>query len=455
MKICIKNPAPLGPNLTRWGDYHFGRSLQEAFERRGHSVRQSYWPQWDEDGDEDVVIVLRGKRRHQPRPGRINLMWVMSHPGTVSAAEMDQYDLVYVASETLKEMVDDATHVPVEVMRQCTDSKLFAPPEDADLGVAARRDFIFVANSRGLKRDMVRWSISESLPLKLYGRHWGALGLSKLVVREYVENHELPELYRRSRVSLNDHWGDMAHFGIINNRIFDCLACGLPVLSDSFPELERVCGDAVLVANSPSEFADAVRRAMLRYPEVIERTRQLWERISTSFSFDARAEQILAQVEKLPPRKGVVTRDELTVPAGLAEVMELLPRLSSSEVQLFHAFPSRATGQVLSGMDGIGYLSGGLGRGPWHVDVAEATDQIRDEAFDVIILEPMAAGQDQAQASQAEEVVRKLVSKLKHSGLLLQFGEGERDWSALLEQAGLVRKADSGFPVPGWERAAA
>ena len=54
-----------------------------------------------------------------------------------------------------------------------------------------------------------------------------------------VENYELPNIYRSAKVTLNDHWDDMLQKQFINNRIFDALACGLPVISDECDELKK------------------------------------------------------------------------------------------------------------------------------------------------------------------------------------------------------------------------
>ena len=99
MKIAIKNPAPLGKNLAKWGDYHFGLALQSALEAAGATVVMHFWPEWQRDEGEDVVLVLRGKQRYEPVQGKVHLLWVMSHPSTVATDEIDSYDLVYVAED--------------------------------------------------------------------------------------------------------------------------------------------------------------------------------------------------------------------------------------------------------------------------------------------------------------------------------------------------------------------
>ena len=64
------------------------------------------------------------------------------------------------------------------------------------------------------------------------------LGPDKTMVQDvFIENSQIPALYRSARVTLNDHWKDMLDYQFVNNRIFDALACGLPVISDCCDEL--------------------------------------------------------------------------------------------------------------------------------------------------------------------------------------------------------------------------
>jgi len=55
-----------------------------------------------------------------------------------------------------------------------------------------------------------------------------------LVVSDYIPNEELPAVYASVGVLLNDHWQTMRERGFVSNRLFDALACGTPVISNTF-----------------------------------------------------------------------------------------------------------------------------------------------------------------------------------------------------------------------------
>lgn len=441
MKIAIKNPAPLGSNLAKWGDFHFGLSLQSALSAAGATVVQHYWPEWQRDEGQDVDLVLRGKRRHEPAHGKVSLLWVMSHPSTVAVDEIDSYDLVYVASATHQTLLKGATQTPVRVLRQCTDTALFNPPA-GNVGMLQRRGVVFVANSRGVRRDILGWTIDAGVAPTIVGRHWNKLGFSRFVKAEYIENTELPAFYRASRLSLNDHWADMRHFGIINNRIFDCLASGLPILTDTFPELEAVCGDSVLHASDTASCSTALSRYTLRYPDLVEKTARLWERIRGEYTFEARAAQIITEASRLAPRirSANINQARSTPLHDLARALlkKDLAQSTGAEVELFHVHPSSAGGEHLSAQPGVGYLSGGLGPGPWHVSLSRDVAQILEERFDVILLEESAA-LDQLGAPLRKQFLGALVKLMKASGTIGVLARDSKSlWSGLLRSVDLT-----------------
>jgi len=444
MKISIRNPAPLGRNLMKWGDYHFGQSLQAALERKGVEVVQRYWPEWgEEDGDADAVLVLRGKRVFVPRPGQVALMWVLSHPAAVTLAEIQSYSLVFLASETHRKLLG-AARVQTEVMRQCTDVDRFGVFNGVGQDADHRRGIVFVANSRGMRRPMVRWALESGTPLDVYGRHWKEVEPQLRVKQEYVENEALPALYARSRLSLNDHWGDMAHYGVINNRIFDCLACGTPVLSDDFPELREVCGSALLYAGDPTAFSSAIQRYTLRYPELIDATRELWSRIGRQYTFDARADQIIAAVDSSlePVRGGAPARVDPATSAGplFDVVRNLRDRGTEGEIKAVHVNPTEPLMHEFQRIDEISYLSAGAGAGGWHLRLDRDMDLLPARSLDLLVIDPAGRASEQDIAEWLPGAVRKV----KVNGLIFVAGKLAEIEAMLVGQCGCIALEGNG-----------
>jgi hypothetical protein len=302
MKWIIKNPAPWDARLHKWGDYHFGRLLAEHLSRRGETVQTHYHPHWDDDGDCDVVLVLRGKhpftRRFRQHAGAVQVLWNISHPGDVSDEECESYDLVAVASQAQACAVDARIASPVVALLQCTDPEELASaarnPTADEADDRARRGFVFVGNTRAALRPGVLWAIEYGLPLHIWGRGWERWYWTRpRVVAAYYPKEQLGRLYTRSRATINDHWDDMKAYGFINNRVLDALACGLPVVSDWHGELARQFPEEIAYYRDRSEFEACVGQLLLDYPSMLARAQWGTEKVCRQFTFRQRAGELI------------------------------------------------------------------------------------------------------------------------------------------------------------------
>lgn len=399
VKLVIKNPAPLGERLDKWGDYHFGQALSTALKRARQEleIRQDFWPEWDQEDDGDAVLVLRGKRQCRPT-GRVpSFLWVLSHPSTVTPAEVAPYTHVFAASEALARHVEDTAGATTSVLRQCTDPLRFHPPDGSGSREESRRDgIIFVANSRGYPREIVRWALDAGLPPTIHGAHWDSVGLSHLVKNESVDNAQVAELYRGARATLNDHWADMRYYGIVNNRVLDALSAGLPTISDSFTELRDLFGGTLLYADGPREYLEAVQHLDRNYSSVLEKVARRREQIVADFSFQARAEELLAFLDRHGRHgAGPSTAADFSraVTGGselfetLCDAVEALQHRAGGMRRLLHLFPSPRREYGGPDTERFSYFTGGFGDGPWQLRLHQDVRDLEHMGFDLIVIE--------------------------------------------------------------------
>lgn len=299
MKWVIKNPAPSDSRRTKWGDYHFGRSLTTHLERRGHEVVTHYDPGWDADEPCDVVLTLRGKYpypRGDAHRGALRVVWNISHPADVPVEEYASHDLVCVASRPLAADLGGRLDVPVVPLLQCTDVDEFHP---AAGNGGPRQGIVFIGNTRDVERPGVLWALDYGLPLRIWGRGWDGFGVpAERVVADYHANEELGALYATSRATLNDHWEDMKQHGFVNNRILDALACDLPVVSDWHEELASLLPQGVLLYRDRWEFEQCMQSLMLDLPRLADEAAAAGVRVREEFSFSRRTDELVAHVEQ-------------------------------------------------------------------------------------------------------------------------------------------------------------
>ena len=303
LRWAIKIAAPSGDQGDKWGDVHFAADLAAALRRLGQHVSVDRRPAHDRSTAhlDDVVVSLRGLATPTLRPEQVNLLWVISHPDQVTPEEVRSYDVAFAASLTWSAAMTERAGVPVEPLLQATDPDRFHPDlAEPSTGPAA----LFVGNSRGVERPVVRDAIAAGVDLAVYGTRWADFIDQRYVRGAYLPNETVGAAYRSAGVVLNDHWPDMAAEGFISNRVFDAVAAGGRVLSDPVDGLEETFDGAARAYRTVDELRRWVGPERGTAFPAEQRLREISARVRREHSFDARAARLLDAVAatRLPRR---------------------------------------------------------------------------------------------------------------------------------------------------------
>lgn len=290
LRFAIKIGTPSEGVKEEWGDYHFALGIKRALTRRGHTVRIDYLNRWEGEHclSDDVVVVLRGLSRYEPKAHQVNLMWNISHPDSVSKEEYELYDHVFVASNSYAKKLTKVLAAPVSALLQCTDSELFNPSLEP---LAEAPEYLFVGNSRKIYRDVVKRCIELDVHLEIYGTHWEKFVPLSYIKGRNIPNSELGSFYKSAKVVLNDHWGDMKACGFISNRLFDAVAAGACVVTDYVAGLEEIFGDSVFVYSSNETLRHALKKANKRRSKA--HLKKVATDMQNNHTFDQRVDVIL------------------------------------------------------------------------------------------------------------------------------------------------------------------
>jgi GT2 family glycosyltransferase len=300
LRWALDIAAPSGRRGQRWGDMHFARSMAEALERLGQRVTIDTRDLRHRDTRDldDVVLVLRGLDLVAPRPGRVNLQWVISHPDLVTGPELAAFDRVYAASSTWAAATTAATGVTVTPLLQCTDPRVFNP-DRAEPGSGPA--VLFVGNSRDVYRKSVRSALAVGAEIEVHGSDWARFLAPSLIASNLVANEDLGALYASAGVVLNDHWDDMRRDGFLANRLFDVTACAARLVTDEIPGLAETFGDVVRTFYDEQEMGPLLADPATAFPPREVRL-ALAQTVMREHSFDHRAEVLLDDAARLLAR---------------------------------------------------------------------------------------------------------------------------------------------------------
>jgi len=290
--------TPAGRAAARWGDGPVAESLRRELRAHGLVVRSVGRDRWGRGADRaaDVTVHLKGRGVAPVTDAQTNVVWVMSHPSEVAPGELEAADLVVAGSELLAERYRARGLAAVAVLPQAADARRFAA---APVGAAPASRVLFVGNTRSVARPAVLGAVDAGLPLTLVGSGWERYLDPRLVVRDSVPYDELAAWYRAADVVLNDHWEDMARWGLVSNRVFDVLACGGTVVSDEVPGMDALLDGGVTTFHDRADVGP-VARALLAEPEVrADRSARGQRAVLAAHTWEHRAAELVRLVATL------------------------------------------------------------------------------------------------------------------------------------------------------------
>lgn len=289
-------PAPGGSAGDRWGDTAFAHSLAAALRRLGQEVvtyRHGADRRVARERD-DVALVLRGRDACTPIDGLINIAWIISHPESVSDEELRSMDIVFAASVPWAASNARRLGRDISPLLQCTDADLFRP--DGPRGTQRPTTFVGSVHP-GRTRAMVLDAVTAGVDLRVIGSGWVGTLPHGVLESDHVDNRDLAKLYRSASCVLADHWPAMAEAGFIQNRVFDALACGVPVLSDPVLGLHEQFSGLVPQCGGPADIARYVHDPLAHPAHDLNTRIALAEKVRIEHSFDARAVTLVTSVE--------------------------------------------------------------------------------------------------------------------------------------------------------------
>lgn len=301
LKFCIKMCCDERQSQT-WGDIFYAEYLCRELAAAGHECMIHYFHEWDfDDSDADVVIHLHGPYFYAPKPGPVNLLWMISHPNTVGKEELELYDGVCVASRPHAAYLRKVLATPVFELLQATHPLVHKPVDvQKDIDVA------FIGGNGGMTRPPIRQMVSWLLPenpqemsrynIAIYGVGWEKV-INEHYFKGHIHHHEQNRVYSRAKIVLNDHLADMSVCGFVNDRTYTVIASGAILVSDEVVDLENILD--VPQANDRQSLHEIIEDIFARQDFYREKARKNRDIVLRDFTFAKRVREIEGILERV------------------------------------------------------------------------------------------------------------------------------------------------------------
>lgn len=205
------------------------------------------------DGVDVMVSLASDFDGVPPTPGARNMLWqqfpaALREDRVVPFEQLGSYyDFIFCGSKRLHDLVKAPEKS--EVLYVSADDEM------ADgLWPPGEHGIVFVGNHHSHLRSEVRLKAFlepvADLGLTVYGSGWErAPARLRQCWRGALEPARVPEIYRAAAIVMSIHGDKHVIMQMPNTRIMEAAACGACVVSDRFPELEHLFGDAVVWTN--------------------------------------------------------------------------------------------------------------------------------------------------------------------------------------------------------------
>ncbi len=291
-EIDICGAMPSNDSRLSWGDWYYCQPLKRSFEKMGYKANVIPQDRRHIASTAKYVLVLRGLKEYHPYrvKGRKFIMWNISHPDDVSRAEYNLYDFVFFASEKMHRELAAEIKPGSNALLQCFD------PEDMKYSekVKMPADLLFVGNSRGVYRSILKDLLPTEFDLTVLGQEWENYPVSEYVKAPLLDHSLLGQAYHDAKIVLNDHWEDMKRNDLISNRIFDVLSVGGFVISDHLPVIDELFNGCVVMYETRDDLNEKIKYYLSHDEERKELGRKGQEIVMAHHTFDMRAKEIIA-----------------------------------------------------------------------------------------------------------------------------------------------------------------
>jgi hypothetical protein len=309
-RIAIRTGAPGAAQADLSDEIRVARGLKGALERLGMPcVIDLAGEAKDNHGGNCLNLVLQGRGPLDPASRAPTFVWSL-HPdeGPDDRAPV-VCDHLFVASAPAAEALRIQTDSDaISYLPHAFDAEAIVPRAPT-----TRPGGLVLATTTPARWTlaMATHAMNSGEDLRLWGDRWPSPFNAHVVDTRLHDSH-LCDVFSSALAVICDHTPQMRNRGYVSHRIFDALACGVPVISDRVEGLPAEFVPFVHLVDDGTDFRAWVKALKAERPEKRARRCAFAVSMRQKHSYDARAAEII----DVARRKGYILPETLMIQNG-------------------------------------------------------------------------------------------------------------------------------------------
>lgn len=281
------------------GDYFTALELATALEAEfGWDIRYIPVRHSDEDpycmeGIDILIVMVTGyaiDKLYHCKPNLIKIAWMRNwFDRWAQQDSFDEHDIFLCSSQKAADHIRDEYGKEAHVLRIAANHKRFYP----DASVKKDLDYCFTGSYWNVKRDIQMLDPRKlDYSFEVYGQRWDSHPPFKPFWKGFLSYTDLPGVYHRARLLLDDANHVTKGWGSVNSRVFDALASGTLVITNGELGAEEVFDGELPTYNTVGELESKLK-AYLSNPELYQQTiEKLQSRVLSAHTYTHRAYEL-------------------------------------------------------------------------------------------------------------------------------------------------------------------
>jgi spore maturation protein CgeB len=223
-------------------------------------------------------------------PEAIILFWNLSFLGFSAVIQLDVDGYL---SNSLKNTAILNKIKPTRHLLLAADSDLFHTSSTLE---NIKHEVVYLGMFHlGKSEEIEQLILHEALPFdfSIYGAGWDNHTVLRSNWKGKLPLNDIPTLYSSSRIVLGMTEDRQRRAGMINNRVFEALSCGVFFISEYFPALEHIFGDLILYSHSKGDTTKHIQSILNGDYDAESQRQRSAKFIQDNHTYEHRIEEIL------------------------------------------------------------------------------------------------------------------------------------------------------------------